>query len=302
MKKSIVTLLVIFCVFLLMAEEVERVRNQLVFPQMEAVTLIPFGNFDYAEINESSALVKSRTWDDVYWTLNDSGNKARIFPFNSKGEVYRAEWYKDEAGISIPNAVNIDWESMAVDNMGKLYIGACGNNSNARRDLAIYILNDPKPEITSKTRAAKTIRFYYPEQKKFPAEKLNYDCEAIFTANDKLYLLTKHRSDTRTSLYRFDSMDERIENPITKLDNFDIQGMVTDVDCTPDGHKLAVLTYTSIWVFESETDDWFNGEISWLPISAKQCEAISWNEDMLFITNEQTELFEVDPAQLIPLN
>ena len=191
---------------------------------------------------------------------------------------------------------------MATDNEGNLYIGACGNNSNARRDLAIYIFKDPKPEITGQTRAAKTIRFHYPDQTAYPPEEMNFDCEAIFTAYDKLYLLSKHRSDSYTKLYRFADIDEMEDNKIKKLDSFDIQGMVTGADCSEDGHKLLVLTYTSLWLFESDTDDWFNGKISWLPISAKQCEAVCWSNDEIIITNEQTELFKIDPATLIPLN
>lgn len=291
-----------FFIALFLVLTLTLICGEINLPEKAPVELESYANFDYSEINESSAITKSRTWSDLYWTLNDSGDQARIFPFNRNGEVYRAEWYKDEAGIYIPNAVNIDWEDLTVDNQGNLYIGACGNNSNARKDLAIYILKDPLPQITGQTRVAKTIRFFYPEQTDFPPEKKNYDCEAIFTANDKLYLLTKHRSDTFTCLYRFDSMDEQIDNPITFIDSFDIGGMVTSADCTPDGSRLAVLTYNSIWVFESDKQDWFNGEISWLPISAKQCEGICWDSDKLLITNEQTEIFEINPDNLVKVN
>jgi hypothetical protein len=63
-----------------------------------------------------------------------------------------------------------------------------------------------------------------------------------------------------------------------------------------------VLTYNSIWLFESETGDYFHGKISWLPIKAKQCEAVCFDDDeTLIITNEQKELFEVTLDMLIEI-
>ena len=270
-------------------------------PNIEPVTLQPYATFDYEEINESSAIIKSRVWDDVYWTLNDSGNKNRIFPFNRNGQLHRAEWYKEnQGGVYIAGTLNIDWEEMAVDNDDNIYICDCGNNGNARKDLCIYQLKDPLPLFTGSKNYFKKYHFYYPEQKEFPAKPNNYDCEAVFWANGKLYFLTKHRADSLTKLYRMDNMDDNIENPLTYLATFDIKGMVTAADVTPDGKKLAVLTYTSIWLFESETDDYFHGKISWLPISAKQCEAICFeNDKTLLITNEQMELFEIPLEDLI---
>ena len=270
-------------------------------PQADTLQLVPYATFDFTEIDESSAIVKSRVWDDVYWTLNDSGNKNRIFPFNRNGELYRAEWYKEkDGGVYIGGVLNIDWEEMAVDNDDNIYICDSGNNGNARKDLCIYQIKDPYPEFTGSVNYFKKYHFYYPEQKDFPAKPNNYDCEAVFWANGNLYLLTKHRADTQTHLYRFDSMDPLKENPVKLLGTFEIGGMVTSADATPDGKKLAVLTYHSIWLFESETDNYFHGKISWLPIKAKQCEAVCFDDDKtLIITNEQMELFELKIENMI---
>ena len=297
MKKSLIFILFSFFLFppLLSASEVVSVELPVIVP----LALEPYATFDYAEINESSTIIKSRIWENVYWTLNDSGDKARIFPFSKDGKVLRAEWYNEEAGVYIPDAVNVDWEEMATDNDGNIYIGACGNNDNMRRDLAIYIIKDPYPLYTSKTRIFQTINFYFPEQTEFPANPNNFDSEAIFCAFDKIYLLTKNRADTNTTLYRFDSLDPLKANPVTKLGTFNIGGMVTAADASLDGTKLAVLTYTSVWLFESETDDYFHGKFSWLPISAKQCEGICFDGDNLIITNEQMELFEISLEDLI---
>ena len=270
------------------------------FPS-EPISLSPRATFDYEEIDESSAIIKSRIWDNVYWTLNDSGDDARIFPFTKEGNVLRANWYKTEAGVYIPDAVNVDWEDMTTDDEGNIYIADCGNNDNMRRDLAIYIIKDPNPQTTGKTRVFQTINFYYPEQTEFPANPNNFDCEAVFWAKGKLYLLTKHRSNSKTCLYRFDKMELFEDNPVTKIGEFEIGGMVTSAEASDNGNKLAVLTYNAVWILESETDDYFNGQISTLPISAKQCEAICFDDDeTLLITNEQMELFKLKISELIP--
>ncbi len=274
-------------------------------PAADTLELVAYANFNFPEINESSALVKSRIWDNVYWTLNDSGDKNRIFPVSREGKLYRAEWYKeDEGGVYIGDAVNIDWESMTTDSDGNLYIGACGNNYSARQDLCIYIFKDPHPRATGTTRYYQKLNFYYPEQSSYPApeDDSNYDCEAIFWAGGRLFLLTKHRSDTFTSLYTFNSMYPERQNPVTLMSKFDIRGAVTAAECNIDGSRLAVLTYTAVWVFEGEIGNWFNGSVKWLPIKAKQCEAICWDDDdTLLITNEQTEIFELKTEKLISI-
>lgn len=274
-------------------------------PEADTLALEPYASFDFAEINESSALVKSRLWEDVYWTLNDSGAKNRIFPISRDGKLYRAEWYKPEdGGIYIGDAVNIDWESMTADSEGNLYIGACGNNMNVRQDLCIYSFRDPHPLATGTTRYLQKINFYYPEQASLPPAETdyNYDCEAIFWAQDRLFALTKHRSDTNTRLYTFNSMYPDRRNAVTLLSSFDIRGMVTDAECNDDGSKLAVLTYYSVWVFEGEVGEWFEGSIKWIPIKAKQCEGICWDDEAtLLITNEQMEMFELKVDKLIEI-
>jgi hypothetical protein len=301
MKRSVLVIIMLLCLAGLYAGKIIPVE----LPEADTLELSGYSSFDFAEINESSALVKSQQWDDVYWTLNDSGGKNRIFPVSRDGIMYRAQWYEeDQGGVYIGDAVNIDWESMTTDNEGNLYIGACGNNSSVRRDLCIYKLKDPHPLATGTTRYLQKINFYYPEQETYPAavDDSNYDCEAIFWAEGRLFLLTKHRSDTNTCLYTLNSMHSERENPATLLSTFDIKGAVTDAECNEDGSKLAVLTYSGVWIFEGEVGYWFEGSIKWLPIKAKQCEAICWDdEETLMITNEQKDLFELKTADLIEI-
>jgi len=299
MKKFIPILFIIFITTSLFANEIIKVD----LPDKEAVVLQPYTTFNSDMINESSGIIKSRSREDLFWTHNDSGDDARIFPVNRKGELLIPEWTDQYQGFMIPDAVNIDWEDISIDNNGNLIIGACGNNGNARKDLAIYLVKEPNPANALASRYYKKIPFFFPDQDSFPPIKNNYDCEAVFTKDNKIYLLTKNRADDNTTLYRFDSMSQEQINPLTNLGTFKINGSVTAADCSTCGKKLAVLTYNNIWLFETEKgDDFFHGKISWLPIKAKQCEAICFDEDKLIITNEQMELFEVPLDSLIEIN
>ena len=270
----------------------------------KANTLQPIARIEPEVIDESSGIIKSKSYPDTYWTLNDSGGEAAIYPITIEGKGIQTDWEKSRmkpfTGIQIPNTVNIDWEDIALDGNGNLIIGAFGNNNNFRKDLAIYIVPEPDPRNAWMTRSLKTITFHYPDQKDFPPKKSlrNFDCEAVFTYQGKIYLLTKHRGNNKTKLYRFDRMEIGENNPLTLLDEFNlIDSMVTAADVSPDQSKLAVLTYKSVWIFEpgeEGSDDFFKGNIHWYPIKARQCEAICWdNNNELIITNEQRDIFKI---------
>lgn len=262
------------------------------------------GEIKYEHINESSALVKSRQYPDAYWTLNDSGDEARIFAIHRNGEAIIPLWAKDfYKGITIPNAVNIDWEDIAITNDNQLVIGACGNNGNARKDLAIYLLDEPNPYEIHSSRASKRIDFFYPDQKAFPPQKelRNFDCEAVFSSGHKIYFLTKHRGNLYTKLYSLDLRhDYQKAVELTFISKFKIDGMVTAADISKDGKKLAVLTYYKLWLFErdSKDDNFFSAKSKYLELNSeltKQCEAITFNEEKseLILTNEQRDVYSI---------
>ena len=208
---------------------------------------------------------------------------------------------KNYKGIQIPDAVNVDWEAITTDDQGNLIIADCGNNFSIRRDLVLYIVKEPYPPQTVVTCVSSRILYYYPDQKDFPPEKNDYDAEAIFWRNGRIYILTKHRSDTLTKLYRLDSVNPLKDNPATLIGKFDIHGQISGADVSLDGKKIAILAYNSVWLFEvsENSDDFFNGRISWLPIKVEHCEAICFDNDKLIIVSEKGYLFELKTEDLI---
>ena len=277
-------------------------NDSIQLPDVAPVELKVCGNLKFAPIVESSGIVRSRLWPEVLWTHNDSGDKARIFPVKKDGSIISPSWSDQPyEGVILLDAVNVDWEDIAIDKNNNLIVGAFGNNGNARRDLAIYILAEPNPYERYNTRILFKIPFVYPDQKEYPAKKRNFDAEALFYAKDKLYILSKNRADDYTKLYRFDSTKTDAVNVLTLISSFNIRSQVTAADANSDGTKIAVLTYRAVWLFESQdgSDDYFNGKISWLPIkNGKICEGICFYDDSLIISNEQRSLFEVKTENL----
>jgi len=251
------------------------------------------GRFDSSEIAESSGLVRSRKYERVFWTHNDSGDRARIFAVTAEGRLL--------SEYTVEGARNVDWESIASDNNGSLFLGDFGNNENRRTDLAIYQIEEPDPfgegGVIPVTRQ---IRFRYREQSAFPdPSNRNFDGEALFFAGDRLYLLTKHRSDHRTVLYRLPELTDHRQFEPEIVGEFDTgDTSVTGADATPDGRYLAVLTYLRVYIFErpADSDNYLSNLVKAIALDSsetKQCEGLGWDGDSIYFTNEQSVIHRI---------
>ena len=105
-----------------------------------------------------------------------------------------------------------------------------------------------------------------------------------------------HDTSTPLPLYRFDSLETGSVIKPERVTDFQIYGMVTGADVSRDMQKLAVITYTSIWVFSNfSADDFFSGDIHYLRVKAGQIEAVCFDDnETLLITNEQRDVFSVE--------
>lgn len=277
-------------------------------PNATPVKLTPMADLEGpAGSKEVSGIVASRQWPGIFWVHNDSGDEPRIYPVDREGRLKKSARIADSPGILVGGVINSDWEDITTDASGNVIVGDVGNNSNGRRDLALHYVVEPEP-TAGFTGLLKSYFVRYPEQKTWPAAKddFNYDCEGIFTKGDTVYLVTKRRSDTLTRLYRLDNPRTGVVNVLTPVAEFDVRGRATAADATRDGHRLAVLTYDAIWLFEAATfgsDDWFDGPVYWLPFTGvKDAEAITFDgSDKLLIAAEEGagKLYEVLVSKMV---
>ncbi len=258
--------------------------------------LVKRGKIQDPSIIESSGLVRSSRWPDIFWTHNDSGGNPFIYPIRGDGSAVGASG--NGSGIEVTGSENVDWEDITLDDRGYLIIGDIGNNVSDRKTLALYRVKEPDPFGDRETGAAEKIPIYFPER---PYRAFN--TEALFWARGSIYLLTKTRRGQNTGLYRLDTAEPGEKTPLIRTGALDFESPVTSADASPDGRFLAVLTYDAIWLFERPSDsaNYLEGKKSTFPFQIWQCEALAFDGDTLLIGNEKGLLFELKIHALLPV-
>lgn len=265
------------------------------FPFSALRFLKPDGQISPTLLTECSGLVHSLRYNGVFWAHGDGGSGASIVPVTASGKLARG-W---TGAVRVEGCKNNDWEDIALDDQGNLIIADLGNNNGRRKQLMLHFVSEPKPGAVS-VRPTRTLRVHYEDQK---GDSPDYDCEAVFSAGGRIYFLTKHRSDKRTRLYRLAGESTTRSNPLRLVGSFDVGGMVTAADASPDGKLVAVLTYTTLWVFSYDRASGSiftkSESVRRTPIFAWQAEAVAWEgNDALVIANENGQLFRVALSSL----
>jgi hypothetical protein len=195
--------------------------------QENKVELQGIGRTTHKAIREASALLPSPKHKGVYWTLNDSGNAPQLFAIDRSGKLL---------GEYRVRAANVDWEALACDDAGHLFIGDIGNNGGLLPTRWVYQLQEPEtlqlrgPEL----QVEKT--FWY----KFPDKP--FDAEAMLYQRGGLFLISKVHKHPR--LYRL-PLDKPGET-VTLTDVCDLPKelhTVTDACLSADGRRLALISY-----------------------------------------------------------
>jgi len=235
------------------------------------------------EIQESSG-IEVIPGQENYITHNDAGNQPELYEINASGKLVNTHKLK------LPN---VDWEDLARDNKGNLYICDTGNNSNKRNDLAIYKVSFQdlqKPEA---------IRFSYEDQpeKTSKKDKLSFDSEAIFWSDGNLYLITKDRNgENEARVYQLS--DKPGTQTAKKLGSIKLKDAITGATISPDGSIVALLSEEKIHLFRNVDSParFFEGEAEEIPIGgAGQTEGITFKDDnTLILTSEGGNLYQYE--------
>lgn len=237
-------------------------------------------------LQESSGLAIES--EQVFWSHNDSGGASALTAFDSSGVALRI--------LNLNNAANIDWEELAQDDAGNLYIGDIGNNANERQDLIIYRIPAPASILTD-TVSAEIIQVSYGDQTAFPPAlaSFDFDMEAMIWLNDSLYFFSKNRTDP------FDGYTRMYGIPAvpgiqvaTVMDSFYTGPgpkelwWVTAADISPDASQLVLLSSDKLWHFSCFTAPrFFDGRVTQFNFPLTQKEAIAFQSDSrLLLTDE----------------
>ena len=271
----------------------------------------PIANILSMGIEESSGIILSDSKKDFYWTHGDSVDYGEIPRTSIHGFKLDKNGVTDHQEVILDGVTNLDWGDIAKDKSGNIVIADTGDNL-VRRNFVFYRFPEPKigQERVEKNHIEK-ITFRFPG-----GEEL--DNEAIFYADDSIYVLNKEYG--KTKMYRL--MDKKIDtrrvNIIDYIDDFKFLGgsklanymdSVTGADISKDELTMVFNTYKGIYMFKRDrkNTNFFDGKIYYHPLKwdfrINQYEAITFtgDEKKLILTTEQGNVYRVsvDEFQLL---
>ena len=239
----------------------------------------PLGEFDARVVPEASGVVRDRRRPDIFWVHNDSGNPPALIAVGRNAQVIRS------LDVLAPN---LDWEDLAVDDRGRLYVGDIGDNKGLLRLRAIYRFDEPDPDRppTGPLKPSAAVFYARPSHDCFDSESLVVD-------GDHALLVTK-RFDGREAELREVPLEPPapLLRPTTARKVGVLPGFVdpaTGADLSPDGRRLAVCGVDVVRVYDRPAPPSWDG----LRMSAevplkrnRQVEGIAWDGDDLILASE----------------
>ena len=282
-------------------------------PEIQPLTPEPSAKLDRRLVPECSGLVASRKFPGIFWTHSDSDAPATLVPIRADGTVVKPSGAgADYIGVKIAGVKNIDWEAVTIDGRGRIIIADIGNNNSDRKDLRLLVFPEPDPSRDT-VATPQIIPVRYRDQTDFSKKNRKiYDSESIFTWRGSVYVFTKRWSDFWTVLYRLQMDADNRTGVFVPVSAFDVQGLVTDAEVSPDGRQLAVLTYHNVWLFTLPTaannknggsPSPISGTAHYYPVQFPldkwQVEGISFIDNKhVLIGSEQGVLFILDLSEI----
>lgn len=234
------------------------------------------------EVNEASGLERSS--GAGYWTHGDGGTGTKLFHISPEGKLLQK--------IKLDNLQNNDWEDLARDRKGNLYIGDFGNNKNDRKDLRIFKVPENNPQGK-----AQVIHFSFADQKSFPPAEgqRGFDTEAFFWKDGQLYLFNKNMS-CRDYVRVYRLPDQPGTHTAVLVDSIRLNSQITSADLSPDGTTLVLLGLEELYLVHMNGSNSFaNGKVDCLKMSGiGKTEGITFlNTSDMVLCNENGMLYKV---------
>ncbi len=224
--------------------------------------------------NEISGLASSVRQPSTLWGHNDSGDKARLFLFDTLGNLVTT--------LKLEGKKNRDWEDIALnveDGAPYLYVAEIGDNRAKYDDK--YLYRFPEPAVTdAKTSVAEadiqTIHFRYEDGARdaetLLIDPLTRDIVIVTKREDRsrVYELTyPYRTDT-VNIIRFKG-----ELPFR---------MAVGGDVAPNGREILVKNYDHIFYWVRNEGETLSEALLRTPVRLPyerevQGEAIAWSHD-----------------------
>ena len=200
---------------------------------------------------EISGLVASRSYQGGLWIHNDSGDSARVFGLNSSGAMHTQ--------LELDGIEAIDFEdiAMGINAYGEptIVLADIGDNASKRSQIVLYQFDEPVWNTSGPTQRITNVSAYaltYPDGA-HDAEALMYD-----PITDVFVIVTKSLSG-ESHIYSIRRSQLGLQNVLEKKGTLFVGTppliggtTVTGGDVGPNGHYIALRTYTHIFVWKRE--------------------------------------------------
>jgi len=198
--------------------------------------VLAIGRITNPHITESSGVVVSRKDPGVLWTHNDGGGKRQVlYAINRTGASL--------GDFHVTGALLEDWEDIAIDDQGHLFLGDIGDNDQNRSTVAVHQVDEP--DLTASrsgiVRVTRSWILRYP--------KGRFNAEALVVWGESGYVITKVFNDARAELYRFSLTNSAEVQTLHLVGELRIDSPVTGADLTVDGKLLGVVSKDGAHVF-----------------------------------------------------
>jgi hypothetical protein len=271
---------------------------------------VKVGVIDSPALNGCSGLAASRRQEGVIWTFTDLKGANSVYAITPIGHVLGT--------FRVTGSKNVNWEDIAADGQGNIYIADTGNNDKSHKVLTIYRIAEPAaPSGSGSVTLTGSWRFRYPTYTSF-------DCEAVFVWNDWAYLIAKEPLFAK--LFRIPLQPGTDVITAQYLGTLPVVGWITGSSLSADGRRLALISYSAVSIFDlprpidqmvhapatTSPADWGDMQ-AWdvkprviypkdYRIAMRQAEGITWlppaggagEESVLLISNEQRDLYRLD--------
>lgn len=243
------------------------------------------GRLDDLAIVEASGIVRSRKHPGIFWVHNDSGNPPALFAVRRDGSLVRA--YRVEAP-------NMDWEDIAADDQGHLYLGDIGNNGLRLPIRAVYRIDEPDPSLPAGAPLKPSAASYY----RFPAGG-RFDAEGLFVSENRVSVVSKRLDGGEAEVYSIPfGPPAPVFRPGLPERSASLPGCTepaTGADLSADGRRLAVVTTSAARVYEPDAGSGWRLLAS-VRLGAPGVEAICWDGLDLVLASEDRSVYRIAEA------
>ena len=239
------------------------------------------GQIQSKAIKESSGIIASRKNPGILWTHNDQGSKPLLFAISRAGSLI---------GQFQINAPNDDWEDIATDSEGHLYIGGIGNNDLLKTELHVYQVSEPEIIAGSPIKAGRlAVNSIW--RLRFSGKP--FDCESLFVHNGKGYVIDKLPNSKEAHLFSFPLSPGGGTVMLEQVAVLPIKHPVTGADISVDGKNLAVISKGGLLLFDVNLNPPKATEklVKNIKLPKGQFEAVCYVPDGLIMTAETGEIF-----------